>query len=503
LRIQADLGKLAILSIFKCDWTNTLECETRPVSLFLSQHFLPYPSYTLQSIMSSQPSLELTHLAPELIENVVEQVSHKGDLSNIRLACKTLDKHAVKQLFKEVVLSPAERHLSAWTSISEDDVTRHLPRHAIIHTRSDIEDYGWNYQESDEEEALECFGDALAALSKFPNLDSLEIGFSPECIGRDHDLWQETAEEISEREHVLTQIFQAIKDRAADEKNRKIRRLTIINLQNCPTPEFTSSDLFHDVMGQLQELHISVLQECNEHGPDHDYTKVELQTWPAYFCSHWLEPISKNLKALSIYNKTDNWGPFPGYFDPSGISFPKLETLALGYYTLAHDNDFDWVLAITSLRKLILHNCMINSWMRIYNDNMDEWKVRTHDWTPMPDRDVDWHKEFSYAGTWSQRFDRIAEALPNLIDFRFDYGSSYEAPEYIITGRNNCAARVFPRRYVCFDNGILPTHWPEARPDGTIHSFLDDGFPTNMHKETLESDQKSLEALLQKLKLRN
>jgi len=453
--------------------------------------------------MSSEPSLEFTRLAPELVENVVAQVSDKGDLSNIRLACKTLDKHAVKQLFKEVILSPAERHVSAWNSVSEDDVTRQFPRHAVIHTRSDVENWDWHYQETDEEEDLEYFGEALAALSKFPNLDSLEITFTPECIGRDHGMWQETAEEISEREEVLTRIFQAINDRAVDEKNRKIRKLTIINLQNCPTPEFTSSDLFRDVMGQLHELHISVLQEYNEHGPDNDYTKVELRTWPAYFCSHWLEPISKNLKALSIYNKTENWGPFPGFFDPSGISFPRLETLALGYYTLAHDNDFDWVLAITSLRKLILHNCMINSWICINNDNMAEWRVRTHDWTPMPDRDVDWQKDFSYAGTWSQRFDRIAEALPNLVDFRFDYGSSHEAPRYVVTRRNQCAARVFPQRYICFDNGILPTHWPEARFDGDTHSFLDDDFPVNMHQETLESDQKSLEALLQKLKSRS
>jgi hypothetical protein len=306
---------------------------------------------------------------------------------------------------------------------------------------------------------------------------------------------------------MLKLIFQAIKDRAADDKNRKIRKLTIINLQNCPLPEFTSSDLFRDVMGQLEELHIQMIQEYNEHGPDNDYTRVELQTWPAHFCSQWLAPISANLRALSIYSRIDNWGPFPGYFDPSGISFPKLETLALGYYTLAHDNDIDWILATKSLRKLILHNCMIASWLSIDSENMQTWQPPTHDWTRMPAHEghVEWHDDFAYAGTWSQHLDRIAESLPNLTNFRFDQSStnSFESDHaYGLKSRDLCAARIFPKRYIAFDNGILPTHWPEARENGergTMHSM--DGFPdSNLHADHLEADQKSLDALLDKLR---
>jgi hypothetical protein len=56
------------------------------------------------------------------------------------------------------------------------------------------------------------------------------------------------AENRFEREEKLEFAFKAIKDRAADEKNRTIRKLTIVNLQNCPTPEFASSNLFRDIM---------------------------------------------------------------------------------------------------------------------------------------------------------------------------------------------------------------------------------------------------------------
>ncbi|KAH7068613.1 hypothetical protein FB567DRAFT_457036 [Paraphoma chrysanthemicola] len=446
--------------------------------------------------MSSQNGSELLRLAPELVENVIKQVNDRRELSNIRLTCKTLDKHAANELFKDVFVSPEEQHMTSWNSVSQDDVP-------------DIEDHGLGmsrerHEVDEDDDELSSFDDAIAALSKFPNLTSVEIGFTPECMGRDAEYWQDVPEDASQREEVLTRIFQAIKDRAADEKNRKIRKLTIINLQNCPIPDLTSSELFRDVMAQMEELHISLVQEYNEHGPDHDYTKVELQTFPAYFCSHWLKPISGNLKALSIYSQSENWGPFPGYFDFSAITFPKLEKLALGYYTLAHDNDLDWILAIKSLRKLTLHNCMIASWIRISKENISEWKFPKHDWTKMPEEEEDsWCENFAYGGKWNQHFDRIANELPNLVDFRFGFGSSYRGPPYGVAHRDTCGVEVNPRRYVCFDNGILPTHWPEAEEDGDMHSWLDDGFPVNKHRENLKADKESLDALLDALRSRS
>lgn len=448
------------------------------------------------------PGPNFLRLAPEVVENIIKQVKRRRDLSTTRLVCKELDKHAVKELFKDVFVSPSDKHVSTWNSISQDDNIRQIPRHVIIHTQSDVEEKSFGGDREDDEPG-DDFEDALAAISRFPNLDSVEIGFTPECVGDRQTSWYEdVVEDPSRRKEMLRLIFQAIKDRAAIKENRVITKLTITNLQNCPLPDFTSSDLFRDVMGQLEELHISLTQEYNEHGPDHDYTRKELQTFPAHLCSDWLKPISGNLKALSIYHRTDNWGPFPGYFDPSGISFPKLETLALGYYTLAHDNDLDWLLAIKSLRKLILHNCMIASWIRVDPPNMEEWKVRTHGWTKLPtDSDDSWDESWAYGGKWSQFLDRIAGDLPNLVDFRFDQGSSYSEPRYGLEHRDSCGVQLHPQRYIVFDNGILPTHWPEAEDDGTLYTWLEDedGFP-NLHKETLEEDQKSLDRLLDKLR---
>ncbi|KAL1873500.1 hypothetical protein Daus18300_003863 [Diaporthe australafricana] len=447
-----------------------------------------------------EPGRNLLSLAPEVVEQVIKQVSDRRDLSNVRLACKELDKHAANELFKDVLLSPSEEHVNTWNEIIRDDRIRHLPRHAIIHTQPDIEDKDYGEEREDVEDREE-FETALLELTNLPNLDSVEIGFTPECMGdRDTSWYEDVVEDPSRREEMLQLIFEAIQKRAENKENRTIRKLTIINLQNCPIHSFTASDLFRQVMCKVEELHLVITQEYNEHGPDHDYTRKELQTFPAYLCEAWLEPVSNDLKALSIFHRTDNWGPFPGYFDPSGLSFPKLETLALGYYTLAHDNDLDWILAIKSLKNLTLYNCMIASWVCIDSENMEEWQPPTHDWTRLPEEDEEMHSDqFAYGGRWSQNFDRIAGNLPNLVDFRFDQASSYNYngwPQYGLKHRHTCGARIFPRRYICFDNGILPTHWPEANEEGVLHSWLDDGFPTNVHKESLEEDQKSLDKLL-------
>lgn len=253
----------------------------------------------------------LLDLAPEIVQHVIKQVGNKKDLSNARLTSKTMNDYAAKELFKDVFVSPSDQDIDIWNKIGQNDAIRQMPRHAIIHTKPDIEERGGvgYYKEEEDEEISEEFKSAVEALSRFPNLDSVEIGFTPECLGVDKSYWQEVSQEIGDRVELLELIFQAIKDRAANSKNRTIRKLTIVNLQNCPIEDFTSSDLFQDVMRDLEELHVSLIQEYNEAGPDHDYESVELKVFPAHFISCWLEPISPNLKALSIYAESDNWGP--------------------------------------------------------------------------------------------------------------------------------------------------------------------------------------------------
>ncbi|PVI04553.1 hypothetical protein DM02DRAFT_585840 [Periconia macrospinosa] len=430
--------------------------------------------------MSSEPTFKLLNLASEIVAQVIAEVSDKKDLANLRLTCKTLEPYPRKELFKNVFVSPSKRHLPKWNSITQSDRIRCIPRETTIQTRPD--DEREEYNEKD-------FQKAIAALSKFPNIDSLQIHFSYECRGSESDREWPILEETWQRKDMFERIFRAIKDRAADKNNRTIRKLTIENLQNYPHKDFTSSGLFHDVMCDLEELHLSTTQEYDEHVAELDCTRIELRTFPEHLCSAWLAPIASNLTTLSLYSYGDNWGCFPGYFDPSGISFPKLETLALGYYTLAHNNDIDWILNIQSLRKLILHNCMIVSSMYIFRKDLETWNVPIHDW------DLRFKDSFRYKGVWSMFLDRISESLPNLSHFAFDYngGSAYN-----MSARDACRARIFVQRYIGYSMATLPTPWP--KPDEEGESWEEDGIEINPHKDNFDVDQESLRKLLSRLK---
>lgn len=452
---------------------------------------------------AAESGLNLLSLAPEIIENIIRHAA-KEDLRNIRLASRELDRHAVRELFREVSVSPLPRHIEAYTSISQHETLRRLARSAVIYSQPDLNMDGWLGNRETEERG-EDYEEAIAALARFPNLDSLEIGFTSECFGhRENNNFADVEETISVRRWLFELIFQAVRDRSATTSSpdsiRAIRRLTIVNLQNCPMPEFTRSDLFRDVMAQLDELHLEIIQETDEAGPDHDYTRVELQTFPGYLVSDWLRPISANLRALSIYSRTSNWGPFPGYFRPVGLSLPRLESLYLGYYTLAHDDDLNWLLGIPSLRRLVLHNCMVVSRVRIDPNNVGKWRPRTEDWDAVSEEREegdDW-PQYAYHGRWSEFFARIARGLPSLVDFRFDnFYSSKKTYRYGVKNRDlSCGARVFPRRYLVFDNGILPTHWPEANDSGKLYSWTEGPFP-NLHEERREDDQRGLDELLE------
>ncbi|KAK8065870.1 hypothetical protein PG997_012617 [Apiospora hydei] len=433
-------------------------------------------------------------LAPEIVANIVSHAGNIQDLKNIRLASKKMNSHAVRELFRETFVRPTEDAISHWNAVAGSAPLAQLARRAVIHTVQDITDDDCYAEHDIEEEVEEGYQAAVSSLAKFPNLDSLLVAFSVQCLGlgSDDDCLEvlETAEIRVQR---LQLIFNAIKARQ-DAGNSKIHKLTIMNLQNQPIPEFTESDVFRDVMGQLDELHIQMVQDC----------KRSLGTCVL----PWLFPIAASLKELSLYSRTDNWGPFPGYLDPSAISFPQLEKLSLGYYTIAYDDQLDWVLSIKSLKKLVMHRCMIVRRIRIAKENMEEWKTSTRDWDLLNADPEEWCDAWAYHQRWSSLFEALAAGLPNLQAFAFDYPRRHyrfgaeerESREYGVEIRHSMLSTIFAERYVVFDNGILPTHWPEADEKGVI--YWPDEVP-NFHNDHLEEDQKALDKLLEVCRSRN
>ncbi|KAM7185002.1 putative f-box domain containing protein [Naviculisporaceae sp. PSN 640] len=460
-----------------------------------------------------QASLSLQSLAPEIVSNIVNQVDETDSLKSLRLVNRSMDAHARRKMFEEVLLTPNPKSIARWKAMVDSDTLSPLVRTALIQTREDLDEHAHDGVDTDE---MGDFHDALNALSKFTRLKSLKVAFTEHCLGDHRDSWfLEVNESSGHRFDVLQWIFQAIKDKNEVEGASKIHSLTLRNLQNVSIASLANSEIFSTVMQQLDELHIGMIQEYNEHGPDHDYNCTELQTFPDYLCVEWLKPVAPNLRALSLYSAVDNWGCFPGYFNPvkHSITFPKLETLSLGYYTLAFNDQLDWIFAPEnkSLTKLVMHNCMIASIVSIEKDNMRTWKPNTRDWELVPvEPGFDWCDTFRYRTTWSYFFDKIAEGLPNLKEFVFTYAGTYggrdEKPPYGVQNRHHhTGAEAFPKRYVVFNNGILPTHWPEAEDDGRLEHCLEDkNIPedVNFHAEFLEEDKKSLGRLLAKCRAR-
>lgn len=185
--------------------------------------------------MSSQTQSDFLTLPPELIENIAKQIDRKRDLAAMRMTCKTLDKPAANELYKSVYLSPAQDVIDAWNSISKHDTICRIPRHAVIHTQSNIEDHDAFSDDGERDEIGKDFKSALSALSIYPNLDSIELGFTPECKGHDIEVWEEEpVDSIYQRVYMLKLICKAIVGREANPENRTVRRLKIKNLQNCP-----------------------------------------------------------------------------------------------------------------------------------------------------------------------------------------------------------------------------------------------------------------------------
>lgn len=390
--------------------------------------------------------------------------------------------------------------MSAWKNITGSPSLRKYPRRATIHTRVDIEDD--DFLRHDGMEVGEGFFAAIALLGELPGVGELRIGFTPQCAGRESEDY--VMEGPDHRSELLRVMFQAVADRAGDEANRGIHKLQIENLQNCPIPEFTSSALFQSVTEKLDELHISIARENNTSAPDHDFECPELLSFPPYFLSHWLHPIASSLRHLSLYHR-DNWGPFPARWDLDTLSFPKLETLSLGYYTLAYPSSTTFLLSLPSLRKLVLQNCMIASYLRFEPDSLPTWSLDTSSWVDFPFEPLDegealvGYVSFQYAGTWAQVFDQLA-TLPLLEDFRFDYGDEWKG-EYGLERREQCGRRVYAERYCCFDQATLPAHWKEGDGEGEMEGWgVGEKFLRNVHKEELQGDQASLDRLVEGLR---
>ncbi|KAJ9618209.1 hypothetical protein H2203_009124 [Taxawa tesnikishii (nom. ined.)] len=455
-----------------------------------------------------------------------------NDLKSIRCSRTRLSQIATRRLFSEIVLKPTKDSISRWNHVIQNNRLRQLPHKVTIWSYKDIDIDMYRYNPDEEydefnsnaegdadidsyqehkERRKQVFFDAVKALDRLPRTDSVILHSTTLAMGIEsaNKIWtQPPPEDLGYRISMLETLFTGILSHNDTKGNSTIRSLTLKNLQNLPIPDFTSSDLFTAVTSKLDELHIQMTVEVNEHGPDHDLDKEERRTFLPHLVERWLKPMASNLKRLSLYSVNDNWGSFPGKFETSSLLFPQLEELSLGYYTIDQDDQLDWILSCKSLKRLNFHNVMVLSHISISNHNVQTWSVNTNNWRPIPDPEnpdgTDYGFNcFRYETKWAYFLDRIADELPNLTEFSFDFRHTEENDTFDIERRNDLGLHLGSKRYVAFWDGILPNPWPEADQDNVRDGSIEwCGVDVNPHQETIIEDSKSFDRLCRILRER-
>lgn len=470
----------------------------------------------------------LDELSPEILDIIIGHLKYAPDpdsallptqsnLLNARLVCRKWHKFATAHAFYTLTLLPTKTGFEKWKHIIGNDAFRSAARRVVIYSAPPGLMEGRDYRvwgPWEREGIYPEFTDAIDQIAILPHLRKVCLSFSEYCQGVENDLgFDDEVEVIPTRLNTLKAVFGAVQQRAKMNHPGTVSSLRVDNLQNIPTPEFTSSDLFKAVAKDLDELHLRVAHEYNEGGPDHDIYCVELTTFEPFMHQHWLSPLENQLTTLTLYFQ-DCWGVMPGTFDGHGLTFPRLQTLNLGNYTIAHHDQFDWVLAQTSLKSLRLDRCYIASHIRTEESSMHKWNTPTGDWERFPEyafgfcRDED-EAVYHFPGTWKAIFDKVRTQLPDLTDFRFHFGRFAPASFFEPA---SMGAELSPLRYITFDIGLLPTRWIEAdEHDGEMEFGNNDPSPfdiesdknsyategtLNRSKETWDGDLEAFNALL-------
>ncbi|KAM5343786.1 hypothetical protein ACJ41O_012323 [Fusarium nematophilum] len=308
-----------------------------------------------------------------------------------------------------------------------------------------------------------AFQRAIARIPELPQLNAVHVRFSDKCCGiaSEKDWWvYGECETRAERMETLRTVFSALEQRVDNPRNSAVRCLAIENLQNTPVPELIHTDTFKAAVSGVQELHLSVCTEYNEHGPDRDIYKEERCTFEPFLQQVMLPTMADNLTHLTL--KFDQeWGSLPGQFDGRNLSFPKLESLVLENYIIGHHDQLDWVLSQKTLKSLSLVNPRIVSHVRVDGKDVETWRLRTDDWKRWPQGAFGFEggddTVFSFLGTWEAVFDSIRIGLLNLVDFRLS-----DSPRY----GHEIVNEISPLRYIVFNIGLLPSPWIEGEDDG-------------------------------------
>ncbi|KAK4225961.1 F-box domain-containing protein [Podospora fimiseda] len=439
------------------------------------------PTEVLSLILSHlpYPSSEYDEVEPE-------------PLATARLVCRQWNELASQHLFRVITLEHGDNAENVqpdgegdetdeetetdifhqWNAQVDSDLVKRMAKIAMInsgplHNMLEGRDYDdWACWEKDD---WDEFKHAISRIKELPGIREVYIRFSEKCQGKETDEsdWHWEDEEVEKgttRLNTLRHVFVAMREhreRYGGTGGGGIKRLSIENLANNLLSEWVGSEGFKEGVKGIRELRLNVVQEYTEAGPDHDLDFAERVTFEPFLQGELLPRF--NMEGLTILDLSfaGCWGVCPGTFDGKGLVFSNLKRLSLGNFVIAHDDHFDWVLRQTSLERLYFKCCFVADSLRISDEELNKWGVKTHDWVKLPEVGHGSRTQgYEYRGRWETVFDRIREELVNLMDFRFKYWHDYNTPVFDVpewTDLFEDEERGYDgRRYVSFHSGMIP-----------------------------------------------
>lgn len=474
-------------------------------------------------------------LSPEIIDQIVSY-SRLSTLQNVRLVDRQWSRIATMRLFEYISMTPSVKGLSLWQTRLDDPRVGPLPK--IVHFNTSIvPDFKWSYSagSSDvfqrvcswqpysywlngrreqlntyrseqqqlslvkDQERYEKFYNSFAQLRRLPALHEVSLHFEPRWHNQKlgHGLWP-PVETAGFQELILSLLFQALSDRSQDEKNSITKSLCIQNLQDVP---LSHPESMQGVMQKIEELKLLITEK---HEDTDAFTESFLENRRSFFVHlkhNWLYPISTHLKSLDLAFH-GQWGSFSGEIKVEELDFPALTFLRLERFAPATDMSFEWVLEISSLKNLILHDCQIVSHIYLLRQEVEDWGLAVDNWQELTltrfwDADRSF---FLYASTWASHFDRIGKRLLNLDTFHFD-GSDYTANENRHKSHVYHSARpsvtMADSRYTSFDSSKGASPWRSPDQNGDLWEVppTQETLTTNVAKKTYDLDFTALSTL--------
>lgn len=302
-------------------------------------------------------------------------------------------------------------------------------------------------------------------------------------------------------------------------RHADIDTLTVKHLQSfCPAQRPDSSQ----ILPMFKKLNLLITTWTCEASPDNDIENLDRH---AFFNDRldtvWLSPSQSRLTHLTLHCNT-YWGVFPRW-QPEGLRFPSLRSLALSKWTVTFDWQLDFITSHgETLEQLILTDCPILYASRMTpRQSTNAWRQPVGGTTRGKPPTTN-----TFCGMrWYHVFPRLQEELLKLKHFAMGrgpvsptfHGEADLSADEAFDGRYSLIPCIDSSRYAIFDfgKGAIPFERPRfdwhTAPNGSeaVDSWLqrvrgsweererDESVKTKLvYPDCLQEDQEALVELL-------